>query len=52
MKPTKATPAPKADPPIIPGFAARRPPSFLCYTCGFRTLDRHEFVTHSAEAHP
>ncbi len=49
---TKPKEKPVPAPALMPGFAKRRPPSFLCFTCGYRTIDRDAFTKHHAEAHP
>ena len=46
--PPVATPAPR---PTL-GLPIKRPRPFLCFSCGYRTLSKEEFVDHHQKAHP
>ena len=39
-------------PPPTMGLPLKRPPMFLCYHCGYRTLSKGEFTDHHQKAHP
>jgi len=50
---SKVKERPNPDPPkTVVNLPHRKPPMFLCYTCGFRTLMRDEFIDHTRTAHP
>jgi hypothetical protein len=50
MKAAKTKPAPPGRPTL--GLPLKRPPMFLCYLCGYRTVSKGEFTDHHQKAHP
>jgi len=52
MTKTKTPTKPVLEPRPTLGMPLKRPPMLLCYTCGYRTLSKAEFLDHHQKAHP